>query len=295
MKHPDLRHCTCGIIILYHPDIPLLLKNIEGSYTQVERLYLIDNTENYSGYAETLQTIANVCHIPLGRNTGIAHALNVGCRIALEAGFKWAVTLDQDSVLPPGYIDACTRFLASKTCHKIGIAGVTWNAGNCTENRQANRVFRVITSGSLTSLTAWEAVGGFKDELFIDCVDTEFCLNLLKNNYEVWQLSHIRLDHRLGNNTSDICIAGKHLCYATHHHASRYYYMARNNLYVSALYRNIFPQYAKVLRKELRNLIAKIILFEKGKQSKLSSVWQGIRDYRHHITGPLTDKTPTIA
>ena len=46
MRHPNLRHATCGIIILYNPDIPLLLKNIAGSSAQVERLYLIDNTEN---------------------------------------------------------------------------------------------------------------------------------------------------------------------------------------------------------------------------------------------------------
>ena len=97
MRHPNLRHATCGIIILYNPDIPLLLKNIAGSSAQVERLYLIDNTENNDRYAETLQTIANVSHITLGRNTGIAHALNEGCRLAFEAGFKWAVTLDQDS------------------------------------------------------------------------------------------------------------------------------------------------------------------------------------------------------
>ena len=120
MRHPNLRHATCGIIILYNPDIPLLLKNIAGSSAQVERLYLIDNTENNDRYAETLQTIANVSHLTLGRNTGIAHALNEGCRLALEAGFKWAVTLDQDSVLPAGYIDACSRFLENKACHRIG-------------------------------------------------------------------------------------------------------------------------------------------------------------------------------
>ena len=161
MRHPNLRHATCGIIILYNPDIPLLLKNIAGSSAQVERLYLIDNTENNDRYAETLQTIANVSHITLGRNTGIAHALNEGCRLAFEAGFKWAVTLDQDSVLPAGYIDACSRFLENKACHRIGIAGVAWNAQDCTENQEANRVFRVITSGSLTNLTAWNAIGGF--------------------------------------------------------------------------------------------------------------------------------------
>lgn len=290
MRHPNLRHATCGIIILYNPDIPLLLKNIAGSSAQVERLYLIDNTENNDRYAETLQTIANVSHITLGRNTGIAHALNEGCRLAFEAGFKWAVTLDQDSVLPAGYIDACSRFLENKACHRIGIAGVAWNAQDCTENQEANRVFRVITSGSLTNLTAWKAIGGFRNELFIDCVDTEFCLNLLKNDYEVWQLPYICLEHRLGNDTSEVRVAGRHLCYATHHHATRYYYMARNNLYVSELYRNIFPQHAKVLRKEVRNIIVKILLFEKEKQSKLSSVWQGIRDYRYHVTGPITDK-----
>ncbi len=293
-RHP-LRHDTCGIIVLYRPDVSLLLKNIAGISRQVDRLYLMDNTEDARPYAPALQSMEGVSYLALQRNTGIAHALNEGCRAARAAGFRWAVTLDQDSVVPEEYIDACARFLDAGDRRKTGIVGISWTARDYAETRPAEQVFRVITSGSLTSLAAWEAVGGFREELFIDCVDTEFCLNLLRNDYEVWQLPYLRLEHRLGNDTSEIRIAGRHLCYATHHHATRCYYIARNNLLVGRQYRDLFPRHAKLLRKEVRNLAVRILLFEKGKRTKLAAVWQGIRDYRRRIAGPINDKTPLLS
>ena len=42
-----------------------------------------------------------------------------------------------------------------------------------------------ITSGSLTNLGAWRAIGGFDEWMFIDHVDNDFCTNLVLHGYKI--------------------------------------------------------------------------------------------------------------
>lgn len=313
---------ACGIIILYNPDPEMLQRGIESSLPQVERLYLIDNSDRTPGLKERLTANDKITYIALGGNKGIARALNVGCKRAQEEGFSWAVTLDQDSVIPEGYVEALSKFVKSRPNETIGIVGTSWGntkrdgdgdtkaggavdgdadmetfgaLGDDMEAFGALSVFRVITSGSFTNLSAWGAIGGFKEELFIDCVDTEYCLNLLKSGYKVYQLSDLCFEHHLGNNTYEICLFGRHICCVTNHSASRYYYMARNYLAVARNYRDTFPEYTRRVRREACTITIKIILFEKNKCTKLAAIRRGVSDYRRNITGVMTDPKETTS
>lgn len=308
----EIRTDTCGIIILYNPDPQMLQRGIESSLPQVERLYLIDNSDRTTGQKERLPATDKITYIALGGNKGIARALNVGCKRAQEEGFSWAVTLDQDSVIPQGYMQTLSNFVQTRPDETIGIVGTSWGntkpdgegdtiacgavdgdadietigaAGDDMEAFEALSVFRVITSGSFTNLSAWRAIGGFKDELFIDCVDTEYCLNLLKSGYKVYQLPYLRFEHHLGNNTYEVSLFGRHICCITNHSATRYYYMARNYLAVARSYRDTFPKYARRVRREVYTITIKILLFEKNKCTKLAAIRRGISDFRHGITG----------
>jgi GT2 family glycosyltransferase len=58
-----------------------------------------------------------------------------------------------------------------------------------------------MTSGNIVNLDAYEKVGGWKDWMFIDCVDTDFCMNLHKHGYKVLRLNKVIMEHHLGDRT----------------------------------------------------------------------------------------------
>ena len=57
---------------------------------------------------------------------------------------------------------------------------------------------RSITSGSLLSLNAWKAVGGFDERLFVDWVDYEFSCDLRAHGYGMVRNNGVTLLHEMG-------------------------------------------------------------------------------------------------
>jgi rhamnosyltransferase len=64
--------------------------------------------------------------------------------------------------------------------------------------RDLDAVTCVITSGSLFQLPTWRALGGFDQGLFLDLVDTDYCLRARRAGHEVRVAAHARLLHRRG-------------------------------------------------------------------------------------------------
>ena len=89
-------------------------------------------------------------------------------------------------------------------------------------------VTSVITSGSLVSLRAWQAVGGFDESFFIDYVDNDFCLRVITAGYRVCVSHGAFLEHQLGARTRHSAMG--HDFRPTHHSPLRHYFMARNRL-----------------------------------------------------------------
>jgi GT2 family glycosyltransferase len=56
----------------------------------------------------------------------------------------------------------------------------------------------VITSGNLLKVSAFERIGGFREDLFIDSVDFDFCLRLKKSGYRIMRCNQAILYHSLG-------------------------------------------------------------------------------------------------
>lgn len=56
-----------------------------------------------------------------------------------------------------------------------------------------------ITSGSLTNLDAWKAIGGFDEKLFIDLVDTEYDIRALMKGYCSYRINTVVLTHEIGH------------------------------------------------------------------------------------------------
>ena len=139
----------------------------------------------------------------------------------------------------------------------------------------------VMCSGNLLRLEAWQQANGFREDFFIDLVDDEICCHIQEFGWQVVQVNNILLSHRLGNGVKYI---GPTKHPYTPHPAWRYYYIARNMLWMKHLYPNRASYYGKYLRKELKRLV----LYDwVDKHNKIKNYIHGLRDGRRCLSDIL--------
>lgn len=201
---------VAAVVVLYHPDTDALMKNLESVAGDVKRLYLIDNTPD-TDLSATLGLPEKYRYIPLKRNTGIAHAQNVGIKEALNEGADFILLLDQDSTPPPGMTPALTRTFLSLHSEGYKVGGVgprPYNAltetpfkASSRETRVSESVVRVrelISSGTLLSAAVIRECGLMDESLFIDDVDHEWCWRAGAKGNCLFINEKVFLNHKLG-------------------------------------------------------------------------------------------------
>ena len=272
MKKLDL----AGVVILYNPTEDDI-NNIDSYIKDVNILYVIDNSNEEN--SDRLPKNKKIKYIFNNENLGIAEPLNKAASLARKAGYKWLLTMDQDTSFNKGVIDTLKEAIINTDCKDIGIVTPWHNTRLKTKksNKKIDYPLDVMTSGNLVNLDIHKKIGGFKDWIFIDGVDIEYCLNLSKNNYKVMRLNNVEINHNLGDITyrkffkKDLLI--------TNHNAMRRYYQNRNYHYIKDLYIKDFPEFCNRLVK-VKATILGIILYEKNKISKLKGYYKGYKDYK---------------
>lgn len=274
---------VAAVIVLYRPDGEVL-ENIDCCRGQVEQLLVIDNTEGPDpALANRLREREGVEYFPLGENLGVARALNIGAEKALERGFRLLLTLDQDSRAEKGMVAALLSCYAADAAETIGIVApvlITGQGRTSSPESRCETAGIVMTSGNLLNLEAYCAVGGFRDELFIDFVDIEYCLRLKCKGYRIVRATGALLHHQVGTR---LMVGPVQL---SSHSPIRKYYKTRNRLAVACRYGKYFPAWC--LRDMLRSILelGRLICFEPEKGAKLRMMWRGFRDFRRGKFGP---------
>lgn len=265
-------------IVLYNPDIKRLEQNLNAICSQIEEVIIIDN--NSKNFIEIEKTIMNYSNISVLRNDvnkGIAIALNQIILYADSKAYKWAITLDQDSVCSTGLINAYKEF-----CNIENIGMMTCNIidRNFTLKRQDSKeepyifVKTCITSGCLTNIADCIAVGGFDESLFIDCVDFDMCTTMLEHGYKIIKINFDGLLHEVGEAFIKKICGKTEVIY--NHSAFRKYYIARNGIYYVRKHKaslNFAHRYLGVYKQILLSL-----LFEEKKLKKLKASIRGLID-----------------
>lgn len=177
-------------ITLFNPDVARLEENISSIYGQVDRVICVDNgSDNIKSIEDcVLKNWKNITIIKNGKNEGIAKALNQMFEFAIEQQYEYVLTLDQDSVCPDNIIEEYNKYLDE---HKLGSLCpqcVDRNFKSELNNEDVIEVDKCITSASLVPVSAWNDVGGFNEELFIDFVDHDFVLSLRNMGIEYFRL-----------------------------------------------------------------------------------------------------------
>jgi len=279
---------VAGIVVLYEPTSEIL-QNIQSYITQVKRLFIVDNSENSDKLLiENIKKLNNAEYIGLKENIGIAAALNIGAERAIEGGYRYLLTIDQDSEATSNVVEKLIEI--HHNYKSVGIAApypLNRIHKISPQDNSIHQINKVITSGALLNLRAYIEVGPFMEELFIDYVDFEYCFRLQMNNYSIYINNDAIIYHSVGNLIKWKLIRFRF--YSTNHSPLRLYYRTRNRFRLRFLYKKYYPGF---FRSDMINLIKellKIILVESNKMEKLKMTGLGYLHYKQNKFGPLKD------
>jgi len=270
-----------GCVILYHPD-KSVTANIATWYPDVDVMFMIDNSPQQHPELAVQQPDFNPGKIHyhwMGGNKGVASALNVACRLALQQECNWLLTMDQDSHFHhKGLAGMIARIDAIEAANiPVGIISPAHLISEHFMEEEVGNYKEVkyeMTSGNLLNLRAWQTVGSFEDKLFIDCVDMDYCLRLRKAGFRIIQVNGVHLQHSLGN-FQVRKVAGIKMG-ISNHSPERKYYITRNKMYTLKKYFGFDPAFCLLVVRSMFGDLIRIIFFEKQKSLKLRAVLTGI-------------------
>ena len=270
-----------GVVVLYNPD-ESIIKNISSYINDIEKLYLVDNSENKNhDLINKIMSISDKCiYVDNNGNQGIAHALNVGARLAIENGADWLLTMDQDTSFSENDLIKIQEELLAVDITNTAIVSPSHYLGDDIKPFY-NEI--VMTSGNLINLHLFGKIGEFDENLFIDSVDTEYCLRIYSMRYKIKRIPTVILNHNLGN-IKEYKIFGIKFK-PTNHGPIRRYYITRNRFYVWDKYNTLYPSFIKWEKMATVKELIKVILFEKDKLKKIQFSLNGYIDYKKNKSG----------
>lgn len=238
-----------AVVVSFFPDLAVLVQGLKAILAQVEVTVVVDNGSPAELEGQLgAQLSQGIKWVALGSNTGVARAQNVGIALAIDLGASHVILFDQDSAPAPGAVAHLVRAasdlekrgiqvgqvasVVADERHKAGVPFFRLRAGRpdwvqCRDGDSVMEIDTAIASGSLMPTATLTAIGGMKEELFIDLVDIEWCFRARSRGFRNYCACGARLEHRLGDmperllNRDIVC-----------HSPSRNYYFFRNALWL---------------------------------------------------------------
>ncbi len=232
---------VCAIVVTYRigRDVRRCFESVRG---RVQEVVFVDNggdRETVDALREIEQTDNDVKVFYNAENVGIAAALNIGVRYALQKQYRWVLTLDHDSEATEGMVGelrAAYETLSGIRGAKIAIVAAEMVDRNVPSppapgpDGTLRRVTTCISSGSLIACEVFADVALFNEALFLYYVDDDFCLRCADSGWQVYVCRSARLLHSEGFRQERFFL-GRKFIYRNYGPSARYY-MARNALYM---------------------------------------------------------------
>ncbi|MFD4423033.1 glycosyltransferase [Agromyces sp. NPDC058484] len=240
---------------------------------QVDALIAVDDGTGPAADALFEELAAEgIAVLRLERNSGIATALNTGVRAALADGADFVLNVDQDTDLPPDYVQtALDVFAGANPVTRVGVVCVdavngapslpTW-----TSPEGFGLVPEAIQTGFVISRECLETAGLFDERLVIDCVDTEYCLRVRDHGFRIAVAKGTDIRHSIGRRAElrPVGVPLRHpsgrVATYQYHSPFRRYYIARNN--IDLMLRNVRkrPRWVlTVLKREMSGMIVSMV------------------------------------
>ncbi|MGV1017854.1 MAG: glycosyltransferase [Fluviibacter phosphoraccumulans] len=219
--HPLELADSAIVIVIFNTDPSEHAIRVAGIVSSGAQIFLVDNTPIKHSDNDPKIVFAGrsgVHYLRLGKNFGIAHALNVGIDAAFNAGFNYVFTFDQDSEISVELLNALiTQYKILERTNTsllaLGPQPINKDTGvSYLRRRDRIRVFlrrkptdrilptsEIITSGMLVNKKTFSCVGPYDAKLFIDFVDHDWCWRLRRNGGICLVDLNTCLPHMVGN------------------------------------------------------------------------------------------------
>ena len=273
-----------AVVVAFNPKPERFAELLEALRGQVQRIVVVDNGQG---------VCAPGCEVMRQTgNAGLAAAQNAGIRAALASGASHVLLLDHDSVPDSGMVDALKAVLeaaagrgdpaaAAGPVFMVGEPGIpSWfvrfgafgvQRVRCPKGADAVEVDFLIASGTLVTTTALREVGLMDETLFIDHVDTDWCLRARAAGWRLYGACRGRLSHNLGEGV--VRLAGRVVHFS--HAPERNYYAFRNSL---LLYRRTHATLSWIFGDILRltRLACAELLFSSRRLAAVRAIIAGV-------------------
>ena len=262
-----------GVVILYHPDMELLLANIQSYNTGLKQLYVYDNSETKTpGIEEALFKLnPSIEYKYFNANEGIAKRLNQAMDQAAFNHYDYLLTMDQDSSFKAGDFQKYKSLIQASAYNHVAQFGVNCQPDFTQPKEQPEEALTLITSGSILNLSLTKNIGPFNEALFIDFVDAEFSYRVIQNGYINLMFSNIVLNHALGTLVEGRGLGNFKKSMRIIHAPNRVYYIVRNGLYLYFKAKGLTP----TMKKDIIRCI-KIIKNDLIYNPQLSAVYKSL-------------------
>lgn len=294
-----------AIIVTRDPD-PGLLERVQALSDSVNHLVLVDNGSG-DEYLDTLRQIEMKTNAQLiwnRKNLGIAAALNAGARAAMDLNIEWILTLDQDSAPAEDMLERMLESLEKQdNSGDVGIIApriVDIEVGReafflrksskwiyqrvrCSGEDLEN-ITSVITSGALIRMRCFQNLGGFREDFFIDYVDTEFCLRAIDKGYRILVSCGAILQHQFGKRQR--VRRGLLTLYPSFHSPERWYTISRNRIPMIRTYGLKLPHWLVYEIVATIFITFRMLVTEGQRLSKIRAILHGTYDGLRGNLGP---------
>jgi rhamnosyltransferase len=235
--------------VAFHPEAERFVAELRALATQVAGIVLVDNGGPESTVGELLRVHAVSGCVLLGQqgNDGLAAAQNAGIEHALAAGADYVLLLDDDSRPGGAMVERLLGALRATAARgeKVAAAGPRYveeqssaeshflryglfgaKRLRCSGGTEVLHTDALISSGMLIPAAVLRDVGTMDESLFIDHVDTDWCMRARARGYRLLGVCAAAMTHRLGDKPSR-ALAGRRIFFRT---PERHYYMFRNSI-----------------------------------------------------------------
>lgn len=263
-------------ILLYNPDLGRLQQNVDAVKKDVDCILFIDNASSNALEIQEFAKNNNITLIQNERNEGLPKAFNTMMLYAKDNSFGNLLLLDQDSICESNLISVYQDNISSdyvclvpQIIHRLKEYEDKYGQKSTTQKEPASDI---INSGTLINLNVLPQDIRFNENLFVDCVDFDFFLQLKKRDLKILRI----------NSTSLFCDLGN---LRVHYLFNKPFFS--NNYSIFRLEKQakdrvifIFSHFKEPLARKVFFLSIlgyfTLILFEKRKFSKLIAIFKGI-------------------
>ena len=294
-------HRVAAVISAYNPPSDLVEK-VKRLAEQVEQVIVVDDGSPAADPTvfEGLEAAGAVV-LKQPTNSGIAAALNAGIRHAAASSPDFYLTLDQDSELDPGYVALALQASDNATAQgaPVGMICAESHNGQPVMLQKAGvqhpEAFDPMQSGTLIPAATFDAAGLLEEELFIDCVDSEFTARIRELGLKAIVAPGCNISHAVGDSrpmrlgTWHVTVGGQKR-YVHSHAPFRVYYITRNGLVM----------YSRYLRKQplwvLRRIGLEVVfygvrvVYGPHRLRQIAAIALGIRDAAAGRTGRISER-----